>query len=186
MLEQAFDEYDFCVDDIEFASPTDNGTTIVLAFRIHKRLDGEIWTCTEKASLSSQVYQQNSQQKFQSVIPHHIQRIAGDIIEKYNNFAKETVNVAGTTIEISYREGGWAECKQCNERITLEGLQNTITPIEIGEDDFSSQPVTYSHEVERFIRELDEEKQDALKYYLLGGLRKRCRCDFGARTKRFI
>ncbi len=180
LLETSLGKRDFEVDEIEAKHIFDKKkiATINLAFRVHKRLDGEIWTCKKKTSFSLGAQQQQQKQHAQQMVQMHIDQVAQEIVEDYMEFARDVVDVAGTRIEISYRDGAWAECQRCDERVTLEALQNQISPVSMGEE-VPYQPMTYSSDIERFIRDLDEDKRKTLKYYLLGGLRKKCRCDFG-------
>lgn len=115
------------------------------------------------------------------VIRQEIALSARNLAEYFYDEMIDTVEVGGSRIKFCSAEGGWVECQECGHQVTL--ADTTMNAATFSADAEFSNPSPTPYDIQNFLRRLDSGETEVLKLYLLGALRRQCRCEFSLPAK---
>lgn len=162
------------VDSIEAVSYSDDsGFEHKVLFHVTKDINGDVYKTRCGFSLAHREMQLDDA-KF--VIREKIARVARAVREEIEAQMLERINLRCTTVEVCTAEGGWAKCKRCGEKVTLDEFSRGAGWLSEAE---LSNPTPTPYDTRNFLRKLTRGQKEVLRLYLIGALRTRCNCEFG-------
>ena len=91
---------------------------------------------------------------------HLADRVVRDIEEEVDQ-----IDAFRSRLMFSTSESGWIRCDRCGIRLELKEVVQQVRPTK--------------YDIDQFLRNIDDDQEMVLKLYLLGALRRECRCSFG-------
>lgn len=139
--------------------------------RVGKQINGEMKEFKFAISLTPALTSDSNR------LQQEIATAARNIAQEVEDRIIDTIEVGDSYLRFCATDGGWVECVQCGKRLSLRELVRD-GPAFSAEAEFSH-PSPTPYDIESFLRRLDSGEQEVLKLYMLGALRKQCRCEFG-------
>jgi len=143
-----------------------------LLFKAGKYINGEMKQAQTAVSLSPQAMVNDPER-----IHQEIALGAREVAKHFHDLRIDDIAVCGTRLRFCSDDGGWVKCGRCDERVDLADL-TFRAPTFSAEAEFTN-PSPSPYDIQNFLQRLDSAEQEVLKLYLLGALRRRCRCEFG-------
>lgn len=97
---------------------------------------------------------------------------AQEVSRAFRDKMVETIRFNGRSLDVCPFEGGWAECNRCGARTEL--TDNLFRSTRFEKDAELCVPKPRPRDPESFTEQLSDEREAALKVYLLGLLRTEC------------